>query len=254
MLNYLKGEFYKVFHRKSFYVFTGVISLLAIATNVLSCFYGGLGQAEIFDQILLMGLYYLVLPAYLVLLFTDWISGEESKNGTMKNAVSMGVSRSTIYISKFLVALAVSFLSAAAILLALYGSGWLLFAIGGGVSMEYITYLLQGLMGALPRWMACVAMGICLNSIMRSNILAAFLSVGIISILELPIMFLGKIWVGFEVLKPYTIMNQLGRLSMVAYPGVEAGSIVSTAALTGLVYLVFFFLLGLLVFRKKEIR
>lgn len=40
MLNYLKGEFYKVFHRKSFYVFTGVISLLAIATNVLSCFYG----------------------------------------------------------------------------------------------------------------------------------------------------------------------------------------------------------------------
>ena len=49
-------------------------------------------------------------------------------------------------------------------------------------------------------------------------------------------------------------MNQLGRLSMVAYPGVEAGSIVSTAALTGLVYLVFFFLLGLLVFRKKEIR
>ena len=77
---------------------------------------------------------------------------------------------------------------------------------------------------------------------------------GIISILELPIMFLGKIWAGFEVLKPYTIMNQLGRLSMVAYPGVEAGSIVSTAALTGLVYLVFFFLLGLLVFRKKEIR
>ena len=96
MLNYLKGEFYKVFHRKSSYVFTGVISLLAIATNVLSCFYGGFGQAEIFDQILLMGLYYLVLPAYLVLLFTDWISGEESKNGTMKNAVSMGVSRSTI--------------------------------------------------------------------------------------------------------------------------------------------------------------
>lgn len=124
-----------------------------------------------------MGLYYLVLPPIWCCCLPIGFSGEESKNGTMKNAVSMGVSRSTIYISKFLVALAVSFLSAAAILLALYGSGWLLFAIGGGVSMEYVTYLLQGLMGALPLWMACVAMGICLNSIMRSNILGG-LSIG----------------------------------------------------------------------------
>ena len=108
MLNYIKSEFYRIFHSLSTYVTLGIFVGLALLINCgLAIFAAinpgwGYGNTSFSMQFLLqLPSLYVYAAAILVYILYEGIG----KNGSLKNAVAFGVSREKIMLSQLIVSL-----------------------------------------------------------------------------------------------------------------------------------------------------
>lgn len=105
MKQYIKSEFYRIFHRISTYAFIGVCSLLMVSSNVVlavvKCQDKNFPYAT--TRFSIGNLYTSFIAIYLLcIMITSMIFGNEHGNHTMKNSVSYGISRKTLYFGKLL--------------------------------------------------------------------------------------------------------------------------------------------------------
>lgn len=106
MRQYMKSEFYRVFHSYNSYIFIGVCSLLLLSSNVV------LASVKYMDKTFpyattyfsFANLYASFLAIYLLcVMIASMIFGNEYGNRTLKNSVSYGISRGAVYFGKLLV-------------------------------------------------------------------------------------------------------------------------------------------------------
>lgn len=110
MNSYLKSETFRVVRDKSYWIFMGVFALLAIAATVIIYMTNTASNAASVDfpyantRFMLLNIATsIIIPFFFLYQIAQIVVGEEIKHRTLKNTVSFGVSRSTIFFGKWIV-------------------------------------------------------------------------------------------------------------------------------------------------------
>ncbi|MEG0327197.1 MAG: hypothetical protein RR565_02380 [Erysipelothrix sp.] len=107
MLNYFKAEFYRIFHKKSFYIFLASCSVLFIAVTFIAS-----GQIKSgLDYAQFMGFITQMIPIFIGIYTFGLIYGDELRSKSMQTAIGFGHTRFEIIINKLFVSFALLLIS-----------------------------------------------------------------------------------------------------------------------------------------------
>ena len=164
--------------------------------------------------------------------------------------MSYGLPRGRIYLGKLLVSMLVA-LAACVVLIGFYlGGCWLLFPHDGsdGTVWSLLGYCLAG---AFPLWLGGQALVMACYFLVRSSTMAAFLSIGILVVLASVFQALGLlISPVFECIRHFLPGVMLDTLASMAFDWPYVG----LCWIVGAVWCVGSTVVGLAIFRRKEIR
>lgn len=251
MRNYLSAECFKAFRRSYLYLML-LLCLLGEGLLVLGYWLTwswGNGTVT-FANTASMVAPLLSVGMYATLITGDIVFSEQYKNNTLKNEVSYGVNRAVIYLGKLVTSLLVAVV-AAAIMLAFYlGACWLFFPHGieDIPTLAMIGYCLSG---ALPLWIGSQAVAMVCYFLVRNSTAAAFAAIGILAVVPSVLQVL-------EVL-----IHPVFGMVRECFPGVMLEALpyrafdwiyVGTCWADGLLWTLLATVLGVVLFRKQEIR
>lgn len=136
MLNYMRSEFYRIFHSRAFYVMLAVFMGLPIAVNGLLLFF--VHNDASFPYAITSFSYsnFVANPmwmAYSALLVSFILYDGTRKNGTLKNVVALGVGRHKVFIGQCIVTVVICSFILLGTLIAYTGSAELLLQTAGPI-------------------------------------------------------------------------------------------------------------------------
>ena len=158
MLNYMKGEAFRIVRGKEIYLLAGVLSLLAIAANAIAFAMTFVDPGFPYATVRFsLGI---VTSSLGSLFFTAgvlvWLLySEDRRNGTLKNALSHGCSRTSVFAAQCVVSSLAGLACMAVELAAYVGSAVLLLE---GPVLVPVADLLSGIAAALPSALAAVVL------------------------------------------------------------------------------------------------
>ena len=175
MLNYIRAELYKAVHRVYFRVLLGLVLVgeCLLVWIVYTSVMDGNNDINFFSAIQLVPRM-LILGVFAAHLTSDMVFAGQYKSGTMKNEVSFGLSRLTIYFGKLIAMTLVSLIIMAVAMVFYSGLSWFIFdhSVGAAAVMGYLGL---SLLSALPIWLGMQAL-ICALSFMFNSVMAAEIS------------------------------------------------------------------------------
>lgn len=254
MRNYLKAELFRNFHRKYLWGYIACV----IGVGLLGCLgfkymnYHYENTQLTLETVIYIGI--TIIPSYMLLmmLFTDLAMGEEFKNSTIKNIGSSGLPRVKIYICKVIESIIFMIFSTLISFISIVIAGYLILGIND--SVECISALKDCLvrgMISVMLWAGGITIAQLLSTLIKGETVVSFIYVGII-------MFMGDIFdlLGhyitpiFTHLQKYLLTTQLNQIASIENLSTQ---IVSTALITGVVYIVVAIALGTAVLQRKDI-
>lgn len=257
MLNYIRSEFYRVFHGKEFYLFTGIVAALTVLMNIVLYLFQTdtpnfpYGSVR-YSLNLLSGTMEVLF--YMGAILTSFLFSEEHKSGTMKNTISFGVSRSQFFTGKCIVCCTVSVLSMIVIMVFYYGSAYLLLDHPGDIT---VLDRLRGVAANLPMAFASVILAAALFSLFKKDMIALMWWLFIITFLPNIIFLLGlKIdWLnGIAKWMPRNYLRMEVVVNMSKYQVLwDTPEGMAKCLIAGCIGIVVFYLFGSAAFRKKEL-
>ena len=159
-LRYIKSECYRTAHRKVLYGFVGGCWLALLAMMLVS-FSANRDVAEpalrlhLEDTFPLISALLPTMGMYAILFTAHVAFADEHRQQTLKNTVSYGVPRGSVFFGKLLTGLWYSVLVLAAVMAAILGLGFLFLGVGDGeVFARCFRGLLWCLLGSFPLWVA----------------------------------------------------------------------------------------------------
>ncbi len=245
MINYIRAELYRNFNRAYFWAFTAAMAAMLLTLNIILNINNVLDLTILFKVASNM----LIVPIYLVIVFIDMTMCEEYKNNTLKNVINFGFSRNKLILSKFIVGVMLSFISAFIILIIFYGSAIIMGSSGGNFKLSLLDSLTR-IAASLPLWIAAISVGMFLNTIINNTnvftFVYMFVFMGISPIIKLfSVIISGKFRGVYNVL----ITTQLK-----AFGDTAKNVDFTLAVITGCIYTVIFVALSMFCFKKKEIK
>ncbi len=256
MSNYIKSELYRFFCGKRMYRLFGVVLGLIIAM-VLVLAYFGHEPGFSYDTVsfALGNVYNSVNYLLLVVLFlAAFLDDNESKQHTKKHSVAYGISRTKIFFSRFL--------SQGLICLGFYITFNLVLVVLSYLFLENdhagaIETLIRTSIGAFPLFLAALATAHCFIMNIENVVTAEGFSIGVILILPsilnmlgMKVEFIKKIsyWFPYNLATPF--LNDDSVLSLTW--NTSRGML--NCYIAGILFMVFFLLLGRYMFEEKEIK
>jgi ABC-2 type transport system permease protein len=244
----MRAELYRNFNRMYFWVFTGVMAALAVAIVILSRV-DNIVRLD-FSMLLDTILYVMVMPVYIAAGYLDMVTAEENKNQTLRNAITFGIPRYKLVLSKLIVTVILALISAFIVLGLFYGSAAALFGIDQATG-EVLSKVLPRLATALPLWIGAVSIGTFLGLAINNNTLFGFAYAGVFFLTSKIIMVLSYV-VSDKFLKLNDYLISM-RLSALKSPNLTSKDL-WTSAFIGLCYTVVFTIISIVYFSKKEVK
>lgn len=250
MLDYIHAELYKVFHRKYPYGFLlamflceGLLVWGWAFTNARGNDVGFQVGAGIMVNLLNIGL-------FCTILIGDIVFSEQYKFNTMKNEVSYGVPRARIYLGKLIVQCITALLLCAVVVAFYLGLCWLVLPHDPALDAQVMQMVGYCLLVALPLWLGAQALVNMVYFLIKSTTVASFLVVGIFMGAGEVFKLLGAlVHPFFQTL--YSIM--LTSPFEASANAVGDWAFFGRSAAVGAGWFVAATVIGLLLFRKKEI-
>lgn len=253
MLNYIKSEWFRTFHRKYLYITLGCLSAVIIATAIIL----RINETDLLDVTGSLGTFLLsvvisVMSAgyYLTLLIADMIFTDEYKHQTLKNTVSYGTSRVKIYMGKLISSMMAGMLVLAVIIAVTIAASLLILGMDAQFTEVLTQTMLPKILAFLPLWMAGVAMGIMLLFFFK-NTAASFAFLGIAFVLPMVLNYLRALYPVFGTIRDLMVVS---KLNLVSSSNMVTGSLMADCWITGLAAVLIYTLIGALVFSRKEIK
>ena len=246
MLNYIKAELYKGLNRLSYKVTLLVLVLLSVSANAL--FRGpNVTALESLD----MAMSCLDAIIFLVILYIDVT--EELKDKTLRNVMVSGLSREKLYISKVIIPIIIAFITCIFILVFFVGSTFL-FLKPGNLSPAILINLALRLLCAIPLFIAAISFGVLLSFILKNQYAFAYTYAAIFALMGNFI----KLLCALVSNKFYGIYNLLittniSALTPIKNPNLTLLQMLHSAGL-GFAYTIIFTIIGIIIFRKMEIK
>jgi hypothetical protein len=257
MINYLKSECYRILHYKWTYLFILICSALLVSMNVL------LSIVKLNDanfpyattQFAFSFVYGSMLVIFLLCMaVSGFIFGNEYSNHTMKNSISYGITRGTVFIGKLLVQILYSIVAFSIIIGIFVASSYLLLKHS---DVNYLFTLLETSFICLPLFLSALAVTNCFLFVIENNGGATAACCGIMLFLPLVSNLLGMKFMIFKNLSkvlPYNMINaisfQQNKIQLL-WSGTQG---ICNYWIIGIAELIMFTLLGYILIYKKEIK
>lgn len=257
MIPFVQSELYKVLHKRGTKIFFLFFGCAAFFFNYLFKLAKDTWNFEnMSDGVLLIWMMIIVeVGWFLVLMISQMVHSNEGKVGVLKNSVSVGMSRTKIYISRW-IAECIVMLIAILFFASLLFAGHFVF-LGKATASTYQSCL-STLVCLTILWIGALSMCHFLNMVLNSNSLS-------IAIYILYFMFIGSV---MQLLMMFLPKNEIvefiqeHEIAVVASAVVNEGTsssemfskTIGVVAGVGFVYFIVFFILGIIAFRKKEIK
>lgn len=257
MLNYTKSELYRVFHGKELYRVTGVMAGLTVLMNLVLFGFKTFttdfpyGVVRFSLNNLIGSMLALALAGAVV---TTFLFADEHKNGTLKNVVSYGISRTEFFTGKCIVCSIASFFSMIMVYIVYVGGAYLLL---DEKDLQPAQELLVGTAALMPVAIAFVVLAVMLYCMFKKEGTAVLIWWAILwaiptacNLIGLKVDSFAKIasWMPWNYLNSEVTANMSGYDCLWNTPEGLGKCIIS-----GLIGLVIFYMAGILFFRKKEI-
>lgn len=178
MFNYIRSEFYKLFRRKYIWIML-IILLLGEILLVGSMVYASRYNEAVNFYTALSEVSLMVSVGFYASLFSaDIVFAGQYKNGTLKNEVSFGLSRTRIYLGKLLSQTLLSLLVLVVAMVSYIGMCWFLLP---HTSRWLLAFQELGgtLLGALPIWIGMQAVICASLFLLRNGVAAEFTAIGL---------------------------------------------------------------------------
>lgn len=259
MLSYLKSEFYRLYHNKGSYLFVAACSLLLLASNLVLFFVNRMEPTFPYASTqFAFSCFYSSLVFVFILCI--WVStsvfGNEYFNHTMKNSISYGINRVNIYLGKLIVEMVYAMIAFTIITAIYIGSAYLLLENSG---IENLMLLLKSCFVAMPLLLCAIAVTNCFLFLMESNGGAIGAVVGLLFALPIITSFLGmkfKVFAEISKIMPYNMLNNMKfdyhKIEMTLPWSGNSGYFYYW--LIGILELIIITVIGIFLFRKKEIK
>lgn len=259
MTSYIKSELYRLFHSKGGYLFIAICSLLLISANIVLAAVGHSDESFRYaNTYFSLSLLYSDLPIVFILCVSvvSIVFGNEHNNHTLKNSISYGITRGSIYFGKLVVELVYAFVAFLIIVGLDIASSYLLLENSGPGNLEL---LMKAFLVALPLLFFAIATSNCFIFILEST--GGAITAILLLLVAFPTVsgYLGLKFEFFATLTkilPWNMMNSIGfdydALKLILpWEGSEG---YYNYWFYGIVQMVLFVLIGYFVFRKKEIK
>lgn len=257
MLNYLKSEVYQIVHKKAAYLFIIICTGLLIAMNVV-LHQVGAGDAKFSYDTTAFSFSTIYSNLYFILILCITVStiifGEEFQNHTLKNSISFGISRRTIILSKMILEILYAIIAFIIIIGCFIGSAYLLLENSGSIQLEY---LLKGCIAGIPLFIFVLALCNTLYALVEKTGLCVGIATIIILVFPLVVNEFANRYDIARKIAEYLPLNMIS-----AYRFTETGftadwlnpNVILKYYGVGLIYSAIALIIGLIIFRNKEIK
>ncbi len=259
MINYIRSELYRLLRSRGAYLFILVCSALLTSAHVVLAAVAHKDQSFPYANTdFALGLFYTSLPVVFLLCISvaSIVFGNEHNNHTLKNSISYGINRGSIYFGKFIVEIIYAIVAFAVITSVDIGTAYLLLEDSGPKSL---TLLFEASFVALPQLFFALGLTNCFLFIIESNgtAIAAIIGLGV----AYPIVngYLGmkfEIFAKLNKILPWNMINAIGfdheKMELLLPWAGKDGYI--NYWLFGMLWMVVFILIGFIVFRRKEVK
>lgn len=259
MTNYVKSELYRILHSRKTYLFIAICSALLVSSNIVlaavklsdsSFGYANTGFS-IANYITNVSLIFILCISVAAMIF-----GGEHSNHTMKNSISYGITRGTIFFGKLIVEIIFAIVAFVIITGFHVASAYLLLQHS---NVNELNELFKTLLVILPLLLCVIATSNCFAFIIEGSGAAIGADVGLLMAVPIVTSLLGM---KFEFIKkisdilPWNMINSIG-FEMDPY-GIVLPKVGNAGYynfwIYGMVQMVLITLIGFVVFRKKEIK
>lgn len=256
MMNYIKSEFYRMFHGKELYIYSFGMAGLTVIMNIVLALFGTnphfpYASVKYSLNLLTFSIMFVCGAACFV---TTALFGDEHKNGTIKNVTSFGISRTVLFTGKCIVCSVMCFISMIIVLVFYIGSAYLFLQ---NKETEPLQEMMKGI-GAVLLWaFASVILTVLLcwlikkESVMVMVWLAVMMFIPMVcQMLGLKIELLGKAagWMPYNFLRFRDTVNAAEYNFIWNSPGGLGKCLLSGAA-----GIIIFYVAGVLALRHKDI-
>jgi len=254
MLNYIKSELYKTTHRKYPYIVIGVLSLICILVNILAASFIK-KQPEIFrismSEILMFSTGMFGMIYYAVIMIVDIVFSDEYKHQTLKNTVSFGINRTKIYLGKFISEIIVAIVSLVIVTSVLILSSYIFLGSDGATTVEALKNFGAKLIAVFPLWVVGLAIANLLAFNIKNNNTLAFAYLGVVVIFPGIVSILTNFKPIFVKIQSILVSNQI---KFISSQGIISGGDIAKCYILGIIYLVLITAIGVVSFRRREIK
>ena len=241
MLKQIHCDLYKVFHRFYFYIMALALGGLCILLNAVMANQGGKAYPvsfswQFFASVLSYGLF--LLP-----MLTEIVLAEENREHTLKNAVSFGAARGTLFVSKFVTSVILGVILIAVVLTFYCGSSLLLLPKDAAFTADMVRGFFERVGVACIVYMAALAVSAFLSILLRRNSLFIFAYYGTIFLTDYL----------FKLLKISFLNSYLLKTQFSAISSAQSMMQMQMPFLVSIVTLAVFTVFGLFVFKKQDV-
>ncbi|MEG1254865.1 ABC transporter permease [Clostridium sp.] len=259
MLNYIRSEIYRNLRSKGNYRFIGGAMAFVVLLNVILGMFLKMDAAFPYGntKFAFSSLYAsLAFPLMLCIAIASLAFGQEYKNSTLKNSVSFGISRSSIYFSKFLMSIILSVISIVCISFAFIISAYALLENSG---VEYLNILISSLMSCAPLFLVSLTVAHCFYFIVDTEMNVIGFWVMIVAVIPQLLSMAGR---RSEICKTIASYTPWVMVSDVTFSEVTNELVLGWSTpggllkciIVGIVGSAVFYMIGLELFKKKEIK
>lgn len=260
MLNYIQAEFYKLFHRKYTYIVLGIFLALEGLLAAGFAFHNAHSYATPFGGAIVMIVELGTIGFCVCLLTGDIVFAGQYKSSTLKNEVSFGLSRTRIYLGKFITQTLLSiaylvvmmgfFIALCAVILP-HGAEDLGFP-SDRDALAIVGYFLAV---GLPLWIGAQAAACMCQFLINGDLASSFAYVGIVLALDSILQIMGLLVRGRTGDILLKICEYLPRPMLEGAKSVVGNwSYLSKAWVVGAFWVVACTAIGLYGFKRKEIK
>ena len=260
MLIYIRAELYKLLHRKYTYIALGVMLALESLLVAAYAFHNAHSTPTPFGGAVPIIVELGIIGFGICLITADIVFAGQYKNSTLKNEVSFGLSRTQIYLGKFIAQTLLSILYLVAMMAFYLGACAIFLPLESEVAAFYsvpeaLTIVGYFLAAGVPLWIGAQAAACMCQFLLQGEMTSSFLYMGLILMLESILQVVGalsggKVWDILSKICEYLPRHMLETAKSVVGDPVFLGK----AWLVGLFWVAACTAIGLYGFHKKEIK
>ncbi|MGG7142406.1 ABC transporter permease [Clostridium nigeriense] len=259
MINYIRSEIYRNLRNKGSYLFIlGSMALVVFLNIVLWIFAKNDTSFPYATTKYAFSSLYCSLQLIMIMcvLIVSIIFSQEYKNQTLKNTVSFGISRSSIYFVKFIISIIFSFIAAICVIATFIISAYILLENSG---IEYLATLINSIVAGIPLilFSLVVAHSFYFITEKEMNVVACW--AGIVIVIPTLLAMIGRKSEISRAIASYMPWNIVGDITFnevtnTLVLGWITPEAIVKSIVVGVVGCGMFYIIGLEVFKRKEVK